>query len=178
MKLSRQDWSLIGQARKVAVRAHDGQLYGKQIPYSWHLEQVFNVLLRFQIADGNILAAAWLHDILEDTDVFTPESLAEKFNPHIAQIVWAVSDGPGATRAERKARMYKEVPLVDGALSVKLADRIANVEASYSLADGRDKLVMYRREHAYFAEQLFSIRGIPSEFRMWQYLDVLLESTK
>ena len=65
--------NMIDKAKEFAIKAHGNQKYGK-LPYEYHLQQVVSKLMlwrdfnAFPITDEYI-AVAWLHDVLEDTDV-------------------------------------------------------------------------------------------------------------
>ena len=117
---------------------HGAQRYGKSpndVPYEVHLEAAAEVLRRFGYGDDPVLmSAAYLHDVIEDTGVKRAE-LAERFGHRVADIVDAVSDPPGESRAERKAAAYPRIAGCEGAVIVKLADRIANVEAGGPMVD-------------------------------------------
>lgn len=154
---------MIEEARRFAYQAHEGQRYGEN-PYTYHLEQVVLVLKRFDITDPDIIAAGWLHDSLEDTPT-TKQDLVDRFGTRIADLVDAVTDGEGETRELRKARPYRLIPTVKGAAQLKLADRIANLEAS--LREGHDRLLKrYAKEHAKFVKALYDGENLD----MWQRL--------
>jgi guanosine-3',5'-bis(diphosphate) 3'-pyrophosphohydrolase len=158
---------LVGRAKRLALAAHGQQRYGAQ-PYRVHLEHVEEVLMRFAHDDA-MRAAAWLHDTVEDTGL-TVEEVADEVGPEVAAIVAAVTDEPGANRAARKsATLVKLAAASRAARAVKLADRIANVEAS--IAHGRgDLFSMYAAEHAAFRAALFA----PGELDpQWSHLDAL-----
>lgn len=147
---------------------HGAQRYGKapnDVPYEAHLEAVAEVLRRFGYGnDGVLMSAAYLHDVIEDTCA-TRAELAERFGTRIADIVDAVSDPPGASRAERKAAAYPRIAGCEGAVIVKLADRIANVEAGGPMVD------RYRAEQASFRAAL-QRDGVADE--MWRTLNAEL----
>lgn len=122
---------LFYETRDYAIKAHGGQKYGLY-PYEIHLGNVVSVLVRYDIRPVNqyhyeLLASAWLHDVLEDTEI-TKEELSAGFGDKIAAIVYALSDDKGGSRAERKANFYTKIYGNEDAMIVKLADRIANVE--------------------------------------------------
>jgi (p)ppGpp synthase/HD superfamily hydrolase len=150
-------------AQAWARERHRGQLYGGA-PYDTHLEATAEVLRRFGYGDPVLLSAAYLHDTIEDTGA-TPEEIARLFGERVASIVAAVSDPAGATRGERKAAAYPRIALIPDAVRVKLADRIANVEAGGSM------VAQYRGEHDGFRRALRT-DGIAEE--MWEHLDGLL----
>lgn len=161
---------MIERAKLYAEAAHAGQKYGpSDKPYTYHLEQVVNVLKRFGINDPEILAAGWLHDAIEDTDT-TAENLRFLFGSRIADLVDAVTDGPGQTRELRKARPYRLIPQCPGAVALKLADRIANLEAS--IDEGHTRLLgRYAREHEGLLEAIYDGTCLP----MWRHLASLFK---
>lgn len=118
--------------RDFAIENHNNQKYGKY-PYEIHLTNVISVLFRqgVFISENNysLLASSWLHDILEDTPI-THDEFISQFGKEIFDIVWALTDGEGNNRKERKDKMYKKLIHNQNAIIVKLADRIANVEFS------------------------------------------------
>jgi (p)ppGpp synthase/HD superfamily hydrolase len=146
---------------------HAAQRYGDQ-PYEVHLNAVADVLRRFGHGDDPVLmSAAYLHDAVEDQGV-DPQQIAERFGGGVAAIVDAVSDPPGASRGAQKAAAYPRIRALDEAVIVKLADRIANVEA------GGPKVAMYAREQAAFRGIVRS-DGVGDE--LWAYLERLLRSS-
>ncbi len=130
------------KAAAFAVIAHGDQLYGER-PYSYHLQAVAAVLIDAGIMNPDLLAAAWLHDVIEDTPV-THEQLTEAFGPVIADLAWECT-GVGKNRTERNASIYRKI--TDRSALVKVADRIANVETSTRDSKHRS---MYRKERAAF----------------------------
>jgi len=80
-----------------------------------------------RIRDAKVLAAAVLHDTLEDTRT-TYEELHERFGPTIAGIVREVTDDKSLAAAERKRRQIEHAgELSRRARLVKLADKTANL---------------------------------------------------
>ena len=151
--------------RAFAERAHRDQQYGEH-PYVHHLAAVVAVLERFAVGDPDLLAAGWLHDVLEDTPT-TRAELEAAFGARVAELVWAVTDEPGANRRERKAATLPKTRSVPGATQVKLADRIANAEASR----GTSMQGMYRKELGAFEAAL----RVPGEHEpMWDHLRSVL----
>jgi guanosine-3',5'-bis(diphosphate) 3'-pyrophosphohydrolase len=79
------------------------------------------------ISDVAVLAAAVLHDTVEDTDT-SVEELREQFGDEIAQAVSDVSDDKTLPKAERKRLQVENAANICGkAKLVKLADKICNV---------------------------------------------------
>ncbi|MFB8002502.1 HD domain-containing protein [Nocardia sp. NPDC056000] len=157
-------------AQAFAAKAHGGQLYGVR-PYTYHLAAVGAVLREFGVTDPEFGAAAWLHDVVEDTGVGIEEVEAE-FGVRVAGLVWAVT-GVGETRKERNVNAYGKIRATPEAVKLKLADRISNVRAS--VASEPRLLEMYRGEYAGFREQLHGLLAEDPVVReMWGRLDELL----
>lgn len=79
------------------------------------------------ITDTDVLAAALLHDTVEDTET-TPEELARAFGPAVAAIVAEVTDDKALTKEERKRlQVAKSATKSHAAKLVKLADKICNL---------------------------------------------------
>jgi len=115
------------RARSFAVIAHGDQIYGEDQPYERHLEAVVEVI-RGWTDDPELISAAWMHDTLEDTTTRFAE-IADQFSPRVADLVWAVT-AEGDARAEKMAAIYRKIEAYPDAALVKLADRVANVEAA------------------------------------------------
>jgi (p)ppGpp synthase/HD superfamily hydrolase len=147
-----------------ATVKHAGQLY-KGLPYTHHLAAVEGVLRRFQVTDPDMLTAAWLHDAVEDTETSLKE-VREMFGDTVGNLVGAVTDEPGPNRKVRHALTYPKIRTVAGAVQLKLADRIANVEA------GGNLVRMYREEHEDFKRALYTAGQYE---KMWEYLDLALQ---
>jgi (p)ppGpp synthase/HD superfamily hydrolase len=156
-------------AKRFALKAHQGQMYGDR-PYSTHLQDVWGVLAGYRIFGEALEAAAWLHDVVEDTEVSIGE-ISELFGQDVARLVGAVTIpailGGRKVRLEALILQLTEVP---DASPLKLADRIANVRAS--AASPRHQQ-MYVREYPRFREGIFPLSDIqdPRIMRMWWELD-------
>ena len=150
-----------------AFKRHGDQKYG-ELPYRFHLEAVVAVLKDFGNFDDVVLSAAWLHDVLEDTPT-TYAELYEVFGLQIAMLVELVTDRSGKNRAERHARTYPGIALDPKAITLKLADRIANVRQC--VAVGHHSLLgMYRREYPDFKSALQR----NYHRALWSELDLIL----
>ena len=159
------------KAKEFALKAHGQQMYGDK-PYVVHLEHVHEVLKRYRHTNPDVLVqmAGWLHDVLEDTATSKTE-LVRDFGEEISDIVYRVTDEPGADRTERKRKTYRKIRGHMDATTVKLCDRIANVEAS---SDVPEKLNMYKNEHREFRD---AVCFPDHDFRLgkiWMHLDQLL----
>jgi guanosine-3',5'-bis(diphosphate) 3'-pyrophosphohydrolase len=79
------------------------------------------------VTDARVLAAALLHDTIEDTET-TPAELEERFGAAIKDIVLEVTDDKSLPKAERKQLQVEHAPHISReAKLVKLADKIGNL---------------------------------------------------
>lgn len=115
------------KARAFALEAHKDQRYG-ELSYEFHLRAV--VAAVGPNVEPEVRAAAWLHDVVEDTKT-TMHDIRQEFGGKVARIVDTCTDGDGDTRKERKAEVYKKLSVAPWpARRVKIADRLANMQAS------------------------------------------------
>lgn len=123
---------LVARARYYAERAHGAIDHRRKYsgrPYAEHLERVA-ARVADATGDPEAVAAAWLHDVVEDTPT-THAEIEAAFGPRVAALVHALTDADRAVgnRAARKA--IDRARLADApaaAQSVKLADLIDNAE--------------------------------------------------
>jgi guanosine-3',5'-bis(diphosphate) 3'-pyrophosphohydrolase len=97
-------------------------------PYINHPIALANVLVHDGgVSDPLVLAAALLHDTLEDTQT-TAAELREAFGEKVAGIVGEVTDDKSLLKAERKRLQVEHAAHISReAKLVKLADKICNV---------------------------------------------------
>jgi guanosine-3',5'-bis(diphosphate) 3'-pyrophosphohydrolase len=98
------------------------------VPYINHPIAVANVLANEAgITDTTTLAAAILHDTIEDTDT-TVQELEAAFGREIAAVVVEVTDDKSLPKHERKRLQIEHSGTIsDRAKLVKLADKICNL---------------------------------------------------
>jgi (p)ppGpp synthase/HD superfamily hydrolase len=115
----------IGQKRKYTFE-----------PYIVHPAAVVS-LLRKHVPEttDEMFAAAWLHDVIEDTKIEMP-TIRREFGSKVADLVYWLTDEkpPGMNRKERKAKTlerFKVAPVE--AKTIKLADLHHNGESIYKL---------------------------------------------
>jgi hypothetical protein len=121
----------IQKAKNFAVQAHTSIVHLRKYtkaPYSTHLENVAG-LVASVTDDPATLAAAWLHDVVEDTPV-TIENVEREFGRTVAGLVESLtdvsrlSDGNRSARKQRDRRHLAEAN--PAAKTIKLADLIDN----------------------------------------------------
>lgn len=133
--------------RTFAIRRHKLQLYGN-LPYSYHLAQVEQVLETSGFAEYKYKVSAWLHDLVEDTDT-SIEEIHGFFGDEISAIVWACT-GEGANRAEKQETIRNRISQYPDAAPVKVADRYCNILEGVTTKNA-DKLKMYLKEWEAFS---------------------------
>ncbi|MFN3927241.1 MAG: RelA/SpoT family protein [Pseudanabaenaceae cyanobacterium] len=123
---------LIQQAFAFAYQLHSGQLRASGEPYILHPIQVATIL-RDLGADQAVIAAGFLHDVIEDTEV-TAEELEAKFGKEVRNLVEGVTklskfnfESKTERQAENFRRMFLAMAQDIRVIIVKLADRLHNM---------------------------------------------------
>lgn len=125
--------NLIEKAEQIAISAHKGQTRkdGKT-PYIEHPTKVAKKLSQHNFRD-EVIAAAFVHDVLEDTD-FSEEHLRKELGEEVLAIVKTVSENKSLPWKERKEGYVEQVRNgSEEAKAVSIADKIHN--ASNILSD-------------------------------------------
>lgn len=123
---------MIQNARQFAMEKHQGQVrkYTSE-PYFNHLQEVANIVSEYT-DDQEMIAAAYLHDVLEDTDAHPIEIIDGFGVPVFALVHWLtdVSKPHNGNRANRK-RLDREHTLAapSRAQIIKCADLISNTSS-------------------------------------------------
>lgn len=123
---------LVARARRYAEHAHGAIDHRRKYsgrPYVEHLERVAQRVAGVT-DDRDAIAAAWLHDVVEDTPA-TIEDIEREFGASVAQLVRALTDADPSqgNRAHRKAiDRERLVTAPAAAQTVKLADLLDNAE--------------------------------------------------
>lgn len=168
-------------AREMGINAHAArnQKWAGGLPYAEHLKRVRDCLNRFmQSRVGphdleRLRCAAWLHDAVEDAGMQLA-TIEQECGPYIRALVWAVTDEPGANRAEKHSKTFPKTKNVAYAINLKLADRIVNVEANLQTQNRGGYFEMYRKEHAEFKKQLYTPNTSADD--MWAHLDRIMSA--
>ena len=119
-------WLLVAQ--RIQAIAQTGLTYANS-SYDVERYQELSDIAASTIAgpDPNLLAAALLHDTVEDTKT-TAEELIEAFGPDVAALVCELTDDKSLPKSERKRRQVEHAPeLSVRAQILKLADKISNL---------------------------------------------------
>jgi RelA/SpoT family (p)ppGpp synthetase len=124
--------ALLASAFDFAYQLHEGQFRASGEPYIIHPIAVAN-LLRDIGASAAVIAAGFLHDVVEDTQV-TPEEIEEHFGTEVRALVEGVTKLGGIhftnqteAQAENLRRMFLAMASDIRVVLVKLADRLHNM---------------------------------------------------
>ncbi len=104
-----EDRELIKRAYDFAEKAHEGQQRASGEPYISHCVGVAKILAQLQVPP-TVVAAALLHDTVEDTNV-TYEELSNTFGDEIAKLVDGVTK---LTNLPRVSQKEKQIALMEG----------------------------------------------------------------
>lgn len=120
---------LIEKAKEIAISAHKNQVRKTDgSPYIGHPIAVAEILIEHGFS-GEVVAAGFLHDVLEDTDVVKANLRAE-LGDEVVDIVSAVSENKNLEWEERKENYIKQVVIAgESAWAVSVADKIHNAES-------------------------------------------------
>ncbi len=161
--------SEIEQIQQSAHQLHASvnQTYDKVHPYGHHLDMVAESVFRFGhlvcVDEQDILPlffGAYYHDSIEDARLTYNDAIQAALHymneqqAHMAaEIVYALTNDKGRTRAERSGEKYyqgiRETPY---APFMKLADRVANANYSFTHANASNLHMqeVYRNEMPHF----------------------------
>ena len=129
---------LVSEAIAFAVKAHDGMRRKKsESPYILHPMEAA-VIVGTMTDDQNLIAAAALHDVVEDADV-TIEEIEDRFGKRVCELVESETEDkradlpPEATWRIRKEESLEVLKNTDdiAVLMVWLGDKLANMRAIY-----------------------------------------------
>ena len=141
-----EDISLIRKAWEFCVAHHKGQTRLSGDPYIVHPLEVAEVLVEMKL-DGTAIAAALLHDAVEDTKA-TSEEIADKFGDQVAHIVEGVTKIDKiqfANREDRQAENVRKMLLAMVSdvrvVLIKLADRLHNMRTLEPLKPDRQEAI-------------------------------------
>jgi len=136
----------VREAYDTAEAAHKGQKRRSGEPYITHPVAVADILADLRM-DGATLAAAILHDVVEDTGV-SGEQIAERFGSEIADIVDGVTKLDQIqfkSRKEAQAESFRKMLLAMvrdiRVIMVKLADRVHNMRTLGAMPPAKRRLV-------------------------------------
>lgn len=132
IELPKDNNQLVCRAFEFAYQLHKGQMRASGEPYIAHPVAVANIL-RGLGGDSAMIAAGFLHDVVEDTDV-TADEIEAHFGAEVRQMVEGVTklskfrfNSKTERQAENFRRMFLAMAQDIRVIVVKLADRLHNM---------------------------------------------------
>ncbi|WP_294528132.1 bifunctional (p)ppGpp synthetase/guanosine-3',5'-bis(diphosphate) 3'-pyrophosphohydrolase [uncultured Allofournierella sp.] len=173
------DMEMLDKAYQLAVRAHDGQFRRSGEPYICHPLHVAMLLVDLGM-DTESLAAALMHDVVEDTSV-TLDELESQFGADVAHMVDGVTkltkikfSSVEEQQAENLRKMLMAMSQDVRVMIIKLCDRLHNMRTGDAWPEQkrRDKALETMEVYAPIAHRL-GISNIKEELedRSLRYLD-------
>ncbi len=148
------DTELVRKSLRYAEKAHEGQKRKSGEPYITHPVGTALILMELRM-DSASVAAALLHDVVEDTPV-TLQDVEEEFGPEIARLVEGVTkistlkfNNPNGRRKMSKPEQQVEnlrkmlLAMTDDLriILIKLADRLHNLSTLGALPEEKQKRI-------------------------------------
>lgn len=145
-KHSAEDIALVEKAYKFAKKLHDGQFRVSGEPYIIHPCEVAKILAGLEV-DTHTLIAAFLHDVLEDTDT-KPETIEELFGNDVLNLVQGVTKLGKLkfkSKEERQAENFRRLFIAMAndirVIFLKLADRLHNMRTLNFMEPAKQKKI-------------------------------------
>jgi GTP diphosphokinase / guanosine-3',5'-bis(diphosphate) 3'-diphosphatase len=142
---SEDPW-LVRRAFDIAAERHRDQFRSSGDPYVTHLLEVAHILADMKL-DATTLAAALLHDAIEDTE-YPVSRLEERFGAEVAHLVEGVTKisrlnmmAPEARQAENVRKMLLAMVNDVRVVLVKLADRLHNMRTLEFLPEAKQQRI-------------------------------------
>jgi guanosine-3',5'-bis(diphosphate) 3'-pyrophosphohydrolase len=170
-RLPAQTIDRVSEAIDFAIAKHGDQQRPTGAPYLEHLLEALEALVvGAGVTDTDVLSAAVLHDIVEDTTASNAE-LAEQFGPRVAELVsWVTipESGPGEDHADvKEATLGRLAAAPKDAIMVKLADRLSNVQTLRYLDEDRQR-AYYEQTVRYIVPLADADPFFAAWYRDWQ----------
>ncbi|MCB1383103.1 MAG: HD domain-containing protein [Notoacmeibacter sp.] len=152
---------LVSRAANFALMAHaDGRRKDSGEPYANHLAEVAAHCAAARPEDGELVAAAWLHDVVEET-AFTHDDIVALFGAPVASLVADVTDPDGLKgKARRERQVTHTLNCGPRVKLLKLADKVSNVEELIGLPANRFDLAGNERYLKWARRVVAVCRGV------------------
>jgi len=140
--LKNSDESLVQRAFFMCYRAHEGEKRASGEPYFYHPVEVATIMLEELPLDDVSVAAALLHDVIEDSG-YTYDDIAAELGSDVADIVEGLTKISGiminreTTQAEGFRKMLLSMVRDIRVILIKFCDRLHNMRTLESLPEHR-----------------------------------------
>lgn len=130
------------EAELFAKDKHRNQKYGNESHYK-HLEAVVTRLKGIGITDEDVLCAAWLHDIIEDTGT-TFDEIYQRFGRSVAVMVSSLSKDTSLPKKEKERQYIEQLKNAPWqAQLIKLCDISSNLKELKNSSWSKSKKTRY-----------------------------------
>ena len=168
--------NLIEKAEKIAREAHkDQKRKWSDDPYFVHPERVAKKVSELKGANEVDVAAAYCHDVIEDTD-FPPEELEKQLGSEVLNLVLELTNPTHTPEWDKKRRIEKRLAdwqhlltISDRAKRIKMVDRWDNLQ-DMGFAQPNSFLRKYLVESRIILEILK-----PADYNMAKELEAVIE---
>lgn len=179
--------SILDEAIVFAVNAHSGYMRkGSKIPYILHPLEAAAIVAAIT-EDERVIAAAVLHDVVEDTYV-TIEEVKEKFGGYVAGLVAAETENKREGESKEETWRIRKQETIDHLMyspsrEVKiltLGDKLSNMRAIYKdhKAVGNEVWLRFNQkdsnEHAWYYKAVLEVTSDLHQYPAWQELRKLV----
>ncbi|MFZ1076155.1 MAG: HD domain-containing protein [Nitrosotalea sp.] len=141
---------IIESAELFAKERHAGRIRNDNTPYLDHLKGMVNRLKNLGISDQEVLAAAWLHGIMEETNT-TFDEIDKRFGSRIAVLVLASHKDKSLPRDQvekQYIKQLKESPIE--AKLIKLCDISTNLKDLKNATWSKTKKTKQVKKNLYY----------------------------
>jgi (p)ppGpp synthase/HD superfamily hydrolase len=171
---------IVERAKEYATLKHTGQLRKmNKEPFIIHPQDVAE--LAESTKDDEIIAAAWLHDVVEDTGT-TLEEICSEFGNRIAGLVDEVTKKAEEQGSRTKREYYHEKVrhITSDALTLKLLDRLSNICSVVEDLANIDKPIYNKKEVIDFAKYYrqqtdFIFNGLEKDVQLTEFQKMALD---
>ena len=165
----RLDLDLLSRAYQVSARAHSGQKRKSGDAFLSHSVAVATILVEQQM-DSTTIAAALLHDVVEDSDVLL-DQIRSDFGSEVADLVDGLTKLSGLTfrsAEEAAAENYRKLLLSIAkdarVIIIKLADRLHNMRTLEHLSEEQQRRIAMETQEIYAPlAHRFGMAGVKAE---------------
>ncbi len=179
---------LVSEASAFAVKAHDGMRRKRAgLPYILHPMEVA-VIVSTMTSSQEVLAAAMLHDVVEDAGVSIQE-VEERFGKRVAELVASETENKRKNLPAESTWKLRKQEAIDFLkdtedLDVKilyLADKLSNLRSIYPAwkVEGNDVWQSFNQknpaEHAWYYRSIAEYVSELSDTRAWKEFDELIQ---
>lgn len=188
---------------KAAFGIHErvNQKYGENLPYGFHLKLTASYVTKYghwvaadEVDIFILYAAAYLHDTIEDarmtyhdvvdfirdftTHAFSlPEAYVRQIEQQVPEIVYALTNEKGRTRAERADDLYyKGIRDTPFAAFIKMCDRLANIKYTILFVLTDRMFTVYKNEYPHFIRSIGEGAVPPIPQAMKEEAETMLDS--